>query len=194
LIASLQSIQPGFENASLILSQSTGTANLDTLITQTMTALVNEIATCQPPFLLVLDDYQAINSQSIHHAVQFILEHQPEMVSLVISTRADPPLPISRLRARRQVVEVRSDDLRFSSNEAEGFFNSAMSVKLTGQELAILLEQTEGWIAGLQMAALALKEQNNASIFIRNFSGRERFVIDYLFDEVLCRQPIEIQN
>jgi LuxR family maltose regulon positive regulatory protein len=166
-------------------------------------SLINEIAVTRASFVLVLDDYHAITELAIHEALEFLLEHQPPQMHLVIVTRQDPALPISRLRARGQVTEIRQDDLRFTREEAAAFLNGTMGLDLTASEIATLEERTEGWITGLQMAALALQPMESppgmlpiqergdarAAEFIASFSGRHHYVLDYLTDEILQRQP-----
>jgi LuxR family maltose regulon positive regulatory protein len=171
-------------------------------------SLINEIAVTQASFVLVLDDYHAITELAIHEAIEFLLEHQPPQMHLVIVTRQDPALPISRLRARDQVTEIRQDDLRFTRDEAAAFLNETMGLDLTAGEIAILEERTEGWITGLQMAALALQPMETApgtlpieeggdaraAEFIASFSGRHHYILDYLTDEILQRQPEPVQR
>jgi len=194
LIASLQTISPGIGETILAGFQLPQFTFTHPSISNAMTTLVNEIAAIPQPFIQVFDDFHTLEDQATQQAVTFLLDHMPEKMSLVIATRADPPLPLSRLRARRQLVEVRSDDLRFSVSETDTFLRQVMHLNLKNPEIAILAERTEGWIAGLQMAALALQERLDTAGFIQEFSGRERFVIDYLFEEVLGRQPDFIQT
>jgi LuxR family maltose regulon positive regulatory protein len=194
IIVALQTIQPGIGESVLAVLQSPQLTINQLRISNLMIALVNEIAEIPHACFLVFDDYHTLEDQGIHQAVTFLLDHMPEKISLVIATRADPPLLLTRLRARRQLLEVRSDDLRFSEGEAAAFLQQVMNLGLQDQEVEILVNRTEGWIAGLQMAALALQEHSDPARFIRDFSGRERFVIDYLFEEVLCRQPGYIQT
>ncbi len=139
--------------------------------------------------MLVLDDYHLIEAPSIHQHLAFLLEHQPPSMHLVLITRADPPLPLSRLRARSQMVEIRTDDLRFSPDEATAFLNQVMGLSLSAEDAAALEARTEGWVVGLQMAALSLQGQQDTAEFINAFSGSHHFVLDYLMDEVLDHQP-----
>lgn len=194
LIASLQTISPGIGETTLAGFQVPQFTTTQPGISSAMSTLVNEIAAIPRPFILVFDDYHTLEDKAVHQAVMFLLDHMPEKLSLVIATRADPHLPLSRLRTRRQLVELRSDDLRFSEREADTFLRQVMHLNLQDTETATLAERTEGWIAGLQMAALALQERADTAGFIREFSGRDRFVIDYLFEEVLNRQPNYIQD
>jgi LuxR family maltose regulon positive regulatory protein len=143
--------------------------------------------------VLVLDDYHVITSAAVNRAVGFLLENLPPNLHLVISTRADPPIPIARLRSRGQVVEIRADDLRFTPGEAVVFLNQIMGVALSPEQAAALGERTEGWIAGLQMAALSLRGREDVDAFIKAFAGTHRFIMDYLLEEVLAREPEDVQ-
>ena len=145
----------------------------------------------------MLDDYHVIEAPEVHEAVTFLLEHLPDQLHLVMATRSDPPLPLARLRARGQLTEVRAADLRFTPSEAREFLNQAMGLELSPADVDALDERTEGWVAGLQLAALSLRgipEPGEAAAFIEAFTGSNRFVIDYLADEVLARQPAEVRE
>jgi LuxR family transcriptional regulator, maltose regulon positive regulatory protein len=159
-----------------------------------LTSLLNEIASIPHPFLLVLDDYHAIDSRPIDQALQFLLEHQPPQMHLVITTREDPDLPLARLRARGQLTELRVTDLRFTLTEAADFLHQATRVQLSEQDIAALETRTEGWIAGLQLAALSLQGHVDTASFIQSFTGSHHFVMDYLLAEVLHQQPERIQR
>jgi len=164
--------------------------------------IVNEIAQLSgslsensgKDFILILDDYHVIEESSIHQVIEFLLEHQPPQLHLVILTRIDPPLPLSRLRARNQMVEIRGNNLHFTTKEANVFLNEIMKLGLTPDEIDLLEKRTEGWIAGLQLAAISLQGQTTPRDFIRAFSGDDRHVIDFLLDEVLFRQPQDIRR
>ncbi len=162
--------------------------------------------------LLVLDDYHRIESPEIHETVSYLVEHLPPGCHLALLTRADPSLPVARWRSRGQVLEVRADDLRFTFGEAAEYFNQRLNLGLTGAQIAVLQDRTEGWIVGLQMAALALQgaiasqgtvasqgalltnERNDTRAFVDDFGGSNRFVVDYLVEEVVRQQPVEIQQ
>lgn len=165
-------------------------------VTTLMAALVNDIAAAHGPFILVLDDYHTIRTPAIHDAVDFLLEYQPPDMHLAIITRADPPLPMSRLRGRGQLTEVRVDDLRFSAQEAAVFFQQTMKLDLDAGAINVLERRTEGWVAGLQLAALSLRGRDGPRMaeFVASFSGSHRYVIDYLLDEVMQRQPEEVRT
>lgn len=144
--------------------------------------------------LLVLDDYHAIQSRAIHEAMAFFLDHMPPAMHLVLLSRADPPLPLARLRARRQMQEIRARDLRFSHAEAAAFLQHVMGLELSKDDVATLERRTEGWIAGLQLAAHSLQLQDDKSAFLAAFAGDDRYVADYLLEEVLLLQPAALQT
>ena len=158
-----------------------------------LTSLLNEIASVQGRILLVLDDYHLIESSAVDDALAFFVEHQPDSVHLVIATREDPRLPLARLRARDQLTELRAADLRFSCPEASGFLNQMMGLSLSEEDVAALEARTEGWIAGLQLAALSMQGHEDAASFVRSFTGSHRHVTDYLLQEVLSRQSEKLQ-
>ena len=159
-----------------------------------MSALVNDIAYIPQPFILVLDDYQIIHVTQIHGRLNFLLEHQPPNMHMVIITREDPPLSLSRMRARGQLAEIRQADLRFSQQECADFLQLAMDLELSMNDVLALERRTEGWIAGLQLAALSIRGQEDASGFIQAFTGSSRFILDYLMEEVFERQAPEIKD
>jgi LuxR family maltose regulon positive regulatory protein len=165
-----------------------------------LTFLINVMATMPGQVVLVLDDYHLIEDQAIHDALAFLLARLPPQLHLVISTREDPYLPLARLRARGQLTELRATDLRFTSREAADFLNRVMGLALSAEDIAALEARTEGWIAGLQLAALALqgtgstRGQENVPGFVQSFTGSHRFVLDFLVEEVLGRQPESIQT
>jgi LuxR family maltose regulon positive regulatory protein len=152
-----------------------------------LATLLNELLTLREPVTLVLEDYHVIQTPSIHQSLAFLLEHLSPHVHLVIATRSDPPLPLARLRARGDLCEIRAEALRFSLQEASAFFHQR-GLSLAPEEVAILTERTEGWIAGLHLAALALRNQENVHQFVEAFRGSQAFVLDYLAEEVLSRQ------
>ncbi|MBN1217331.1 MAG: LuxR family transcriptional regulator [Anaerolineae bacterium] len=165
-----------------------------------LTALLNEIATIPDHFVLVLDDYHVIEakpvdaSTSVNDALTFLLEHLPPQMHLVIVTREDPQLPLARYRARDQLTELRAADLRFTSSEAAEFLNQVMSLNLSAEDIAALETRTEGWIAGLQLAAISMQGHQDAAGFIKSFTGSHHFVLDYLVEEVLEQQPASVQT
>jgi LuxR family transcriptional regulator, maltose regulon positive regulatory protein len=157
-------------------------------------AFINELAELPGEVAVVLDDYHAIDSESVHRIVSFLLERLPEGAHLVISGRVDPPLPLARLRARGQMTELHAADLRFTPEEVAAFLGDAMSLDLSADDVAALEGVTEGWIAALQLAALSMKERKDVSGFIRSFSGGHRDVFDFLAEEVLERQTERVQS
>ena len=167
-----------------------------------LTTLLNEIAAIPDNFIFVLDDYHIIDSKPVDNALAFLLEHLPPQMHLVITTREDPDLPLARLRARGQLTELRATDLRFTPSEAAEFLNQMMSLQLSAEDIAALEARTEGWITGLQLAALALQgslsmqghASRDTSRFIQSFTGSHRFVLDYLVEEVLQRQTENIRS
>ena len=159
-----------------------------------LTALLNEITTIPDNFILVLDDYHVIDSKPVDEALTFLLEHLPPQMHLVIATREDPHLPLARLRARGQLTELRAADLRFTPAEAAEFLNQMMGLNLSAEDIAALETRTEGWIAGLQLAALSMQGHQDAASFIQSFTGSHHFVLDYLVEEVLQQQSESVQT
>jgi len=159
-----------------------------------LTSLINEIADIRKKIIFVLDDYHLIEDQSIHEALAFLIKFIPQQMHLVITTRQDPNLSLGRLRARGQLTELRAADLRFTSAEAAAFLNQMMGLKLLPEDIAALETRTEGWIAGLQLAAISMQGHKDAASFIKSFTGSHRFVLDYLIEEVLEQQSEEIQS
>lgn len=159
-----------------------------------LSTLLNEVATLPHGVVLVLDDYHLVDSEPVDRAVAFVLEHLPPQLHVVIATREDPRLPLARWRARGQLTEVRAADLRFTATEAAEFLNRVMSLELSAEDITALETRTEGWIAGLQLAALSLQGRPDAAAFIQAFTGSNRFVLDYLVEEVLSRQPQAARN
>jgi LuxR family transcriptional regulator, maltose regulon positive regulatory protein len=159
-----------------------------------LTTLLNDLTSIKDHFVLVLDDYHMIDAKPVDHTLTFLLNHLPPQMHLVIATREDPHLPLARLRARAQLTEVRAIDLRFTPSEAATFLNQAMGLTLSAEDIAALERRTEGWIAGLQLAALSLQGQEDASSLIASFTGSHHFVLDYLMEEVLGRQSERVQT
>lgn len=195
LVAALRGIALDLDPSIL---ESVHTATVPAVLTE----LVNDIARSSgdrpgQQWVLVLDDYHAIGAPDVHEVVTFLLDHLPDHVHLVIATRSDPPLPLARLRSRGQLTEVRAADLRFTADEALEFLNRAMELDLAPADVDALDERTEGWIAGLQLAALSLRgitEPEEVTAFIEAFTGSDRFVVDYLAEEVLARQPAQVRD
>jgi LuxR family maltose regulon positive regulatory protein len=158
-----------------------------------LTVLLNEITTIPDHFVFVLDDYHVIEAQAVDHALTYLLEHLPLQMHLVIATREDPHLPLARLRARGQLTELRAADLRFTPAEAAEFLNQVMGLALSAEDIAALETRTEGWIAGLQLAALSMQRHQDTAGFIKSFTGSHHFVLDYLVEEVLQQQTENVQ-
>jgi ATP/maltotriose-dependent transcriptional regulator MalT len=159
-----------------------------------LTALLNDVATLPEPFTLVLDDYHVLDSPPVDAALTFLIEHLPPQMHLIIATREDPPLPLARLRARGQLTELRAADLRFTPDEAATFLSQVMSLALSAEDVAALETRTEGWIAGLQLAALSMQGREDLPGFVRAFAGDNRYILDYLVEEVLERQPASMRS
>jgi LuxR family transcriptional regulator, maltose regulon positive regulatory protein len=159
-----------------------------------MTALVNELAAQPEPVLLVLDDYHLVDAQPVHASVGFLVEHLPPGLRLVLASRADPPLPLARLRARGQLAELRERDLRFTAEEATALLRAVVGPDLPDAAVTALAARTEGWAAGLQLAILSLRGQADVAGFVEEFSGSHRYVLDYLTEEVLDRQPDQVRS
>ncbi len=190
LVAGLQTIKAGFGEGLLATLQSPQPLQIETILT----TLLNEISTIPENFLLVLDDYHSIDSQSVDQSLAFLIEHQPPQMQLLIATREDPHLPLARLRVRGQLTELRAADLRFTPAEAAEFLNQVMGLNLSAEDITALEASTEGWIAGLQLAALSMQGRSDAASFIKSFTGSHHFVLDYLVEEVLQQQPESIQT
>ncbi len=191
LIAALQTIRTGFGEG--LLSALHASRPQPSQVETILTALLNEISVIPEHFLLVLDDYHLIDSQPVDQSLAFLVEHQPPQMHLVIATREDPQLPLARLRARGQLTELRAAELRFTPAEAADFLNRLMGLNLSDGDVAALEARTEGWIAGLQLAALSMQGHQDAASFIKSFTGSHRFVLDYLIEEVLGCQSESIQ-
>ena len=197
LVAALQTVEPDVGAGVLTALQSPQPPPVEAVLV----AVINDIAAAAQggdhkgrPYVLVLDDYHLVTARPIHDAVAFLLDHLPSNLHLVIVTRADPPLPLARLRARGQLTELRQTDLRFTSQEAAAFLNQVMGLDLADKDVATLKARTEGWIAGLQMAALSIQGQEDVAAFIRALTGSDRYILDYLVEEVLKQQPEPVQT
>ena len=156
--------------------------------------LINAVAEHAAPFVLVLDDFHLVSAQSILDMLAFLIDHRPPQMHLVLISRTDPPLPLARLRARHQLVDIRADQLRFTSTEIAVFLDEVMGLKLSAEDMAALETRTEGWIAGLQLAALSMQGCKNIHSFVSAFSGSHYYIMDYLAEEVLQRQPENVRS
>ncbi|HXH95770.1 MAG TPA: hypothetical protein VNH40_01050, partial [Gaiellaceae bacterium] len=184
LIAALRTVHDGIAESALQLLQSPHPPSGETVAT----IVINDLAAFSQQVVCVLDDYHVISAETIHAGVVFLVEHMPHNGRLIVTTRADPPWPIARLRAGEQMRELRAADLRFTEEEAS-LFLARTGLSLSAGDVRTLEARTEGWIAGLQMAALSMQDRSNRERFIRDFAGSHRFVLDYLAQEVLDRQP-----
>jgi LuxR family maltose regulon positive regulatory protein len=199
VVTALQTLSPDLGQAALemLLSPAfeTGAPPLEMMLT----SLINDLTTLcvddgeHGPCILVLDDYHLITSQPIHDTLVFLLDNVPPQLHLAVAGRADPPWPLARIRARGELTEVRAVDLRFSPDEIASFFNDVMGLGLPTQDIVALGARTEGWVAGLQMAALSMRGRD-VRAFVRSFGASNRFILDYLVEEVLDRQPLEVQT
>jgi LuxR family transcriptional regulator, maltose regulon positive regulatory protein len=190
VIAALRTIWPGIGASSLAMLQSPQTAPIEGVVAE----LLNEVAMLESEGLLVLDDYHVISEPQIHQGMSFLLNHLAAQLSIILSSREEPPLSLALLRARRQLLEIRAPELRFTSDEARAFFDQALGQALPGRDVAALETVTEGWAAGLQLAALSLQEVKDVGAFVASFSGSHRYVFDYLAQEILNRQPAETRD
>jgi LuxR family maltose regulon positive regulatory protein len=190
LVAALRPIAPAIGEELLGVLQSPQPPPPEAVLT----ALLNIVATVPDHFMLVLDDYHLLDARSIDQAVAFLIERLPPQVHLVITTREDPQLPLARLRARGQLTELRASDLRFTTSEAAAFFKEVMDLDLSMEEVAALESRTEGWIAGLQLAALSMHGRDDTAQFVRAFAGDNRYIVDYLIEEVLRGQPETVRS
>lgn len=157
-------------------------------------ALINEVSTLEHDVTLILDDYHVIDAEAVHAAIAFLLDHAPPGLRLIVSSRSDPTLPLARLRARGELAELRAADLRFSPHEAATFLNGVMGLQLAADDVVALEARTEGWIAGLHLAALSMQGREDASGFIQTFAGDHRYIVDYLVEEVLASQPERVRE
>src|SRR6266540_3844127 len=157
-------------------------------------SLINDLATYSCDITLVLDDYHVIDNLAIHDSLTFLLTHRPQQLHIVIATRVAPPLPLAHLRASGQLAELRSADLAFTSQAATELLRDKLRLPVDLLDVAMLTSRTEGWITGLQLSALALRDHPDPARFIRSFAGNHPMIVDYVFDEVLAHQPAELQS
>lgn len=190
LIAALRQVYAGTGKATMDLLAAGGVASAEALLVPLLNVLASEPA----PLTIVLDDYHVIHLGPIHEALAFFVAHQPPQLHLIISTREDPPLPLARWRAAGQLEEIRMGDLRFSRVEVAAFLREVMNLRLDDEQIAALETRTEGWIAGLQLAAVALQGRDDADAFVQSFAGSNRYILDYLLEEVFGQQPATVQD
>jgi LuxR family maltose regulon positive regulatory protein len=190
LVASVQTLRPSAGKIALDLLHSSPPAPAESVVT----ALINDLSTESGAFTIVLDDYHAVTNKAIHNGIIFLLEHLPFSLHLVIATRADPPLPLARFRGKGLMMEIGADELRFTRDEAARFFDEVDKPRLSREQVEALNTRTEGWAVGLKMAALSARQREDLSSFIRDFTGSQRYVLDYLVEEVLNRQAKEVRD
>ena len=190
VIAALQTVAPGVGTSALTLLQEPQPLPIPTVLT----TLLNDLGAIASDLVLVLDDYHVIDARDVQDGMEFLLDHLPPQLHLVIASRADPALPLARLRGRGELVEVRAADLRFTPDEAAAYLNEVMGLVLTARDVAALEERTEGWIAALQLAALSMQGRDDIAGFIAGFAGDDRYIVDYLAEEVLARQPEHVRS
>jgi LuxR family maltose regulon positive regulatory protein len=190
LINALANIQTNFGSNTRVLLKASPPLTAPAILS----SLINDISEIPDAFCLILDDYQFITNPLIHNAFSYLLEHLPPNMHLAVATRVDPPLPLPRLRSRNQLVEIREKDLRFTSEEVAEYLREGMGLELTAMEISALEARIEGWIVGLQTAALSMKDRHELSFFIQSFSGSNRYILDYLEEEVFNRQSEDVQE
>ncbi|UCC85995.1 MAG: hypothetical protein JSV81_14180 [Anaerolineales bacterium] len=190
VVAALQTIQKGTGEAMLGALRSPQPPPLESVLT----VLINEIAAAPEHLALVLDDYHTVEAQAIHDTLTFLLDHLPPRLHLVIATRSDPPFNLSRLRGHGQLTELRQNDLRFTPEEVTQFLSQAMGLALRADQIAALATRTEGWIAGLQMVAASMRRRDDLTSFVQDFTGSNRYIMDYLVEEVFNRQTQSVQS
>jgi LuxR family maltose regulon positive regulatory protein len=183
-------VAPGVGSSALALLEGPQQPPIEAVLA----TLLNDLGAVDSDIVLVLDDYHVIDSHEVDVGMAFLLEHLPPRVHLVITTRADPALPLARLRGRGELVEIRAADLRFTPAEAAAYLNETMGLDLAAPEVAALAGRTEGWIAALQLAALSIQGRDDVAGFIAGFSGDDRYIVDYLVEEVLHRQPEHVRS
>ena len=189
-VAALQTAAPGVGVSALALLESARPVAIEVVLTD----LLNDLDAMPNDVILVLDDYHVIDGQEVQAAMEFLLDHLPSKLHLVIGSRADPALPLARLRARGELVEIRAAELRFTLDEAAAYLTESMGLVLTAPDVATLEGRTEGWIAALQLAALSMQGRDDVTGFIAGFAGDDRYIVDYLVDEVLDRQPEGVRD
>ena len=189
VIAALRTVESGVGESALAFLQASPPSPIETVLT----ALLNDLGATAADIVLVLDDYHVIDAGDVQDGMAFLLDHLPPGLHVVIATRADPGLPLPRWRARGELVEARAAELRFTPDEAAAYLNEMMGLRLTARDVAALEGRTEGWIAALQLAALSMQGRDDVAGFIAGFAGDDRYVVDYLAEEVLARQPDRVQ-
>ena len=190
VIAALRTVAPGVGEGALALLQAPRPPAVETVLT----VLLNDLGAAAGDIVLVLDDYHVVDAGEVQDQMAFLLDHLPPGLHVVIASRADPALPLARWRVRGELAEVRAAELRFTGEEAAAYLNEMMGLRLAARDVAALAGRTEGWIAALQLAALSMQGRDDVAGFIAGFAGDDRYVVDYLAEEVLQRQPGPVQD
>jgi LuxR family maltose regulon positive regulatory protein len=190
VILALQALKAGTGKAALTMLQSPQPPPIEPILIN----LINDVISIPDDMALVLDDYHLVDAKPIHYMIAFLLENLPEQMHMIIATRSDPPLPLARVRSQNQMTELRAADLSFSADETANFFNQSLNLQLSTRDMQLLETRTEGWVAGLQLAALSLQGRKDPSGFIKGFKGDNRYIADYLTEEVLSRQPEHLRT
>jgi len=190
VILGLQSLEAGTGEAALTMLQSPQPPPIESILIN----LINDVTRAPKDFALVLDDYHLVDAQPIHDTIAFLLENLPEQMHMIIATRADPPLPLARVRSQNLLTELRAADLSFTNDEAARLFDQSIDLQLSARDIQLIEARTEGWAAGLQLAALSLQGCKDPSGFLKGFKGDNRYIADYLTEEVLNRQPEDLRN
>jgi LuxR family maltose regulon positive regulatory protein len=190
VIAALRTVAPGIGTTALSLLQGPQPPPVETILA----TLLNDLRAVPNDIVLVLDDYHEVDTPEIQGGMAYLLEHLPAQIHLVMTTRADPALPLGRLRGHGELAEIRAADLRFTAGEAAAYLNETMGLDLTARDVAALEARTEGWIAALQLAALSIQGRDDVAGFIAGFAGDDRYIVDYLAEEVLQRQPESVRS
>ena len=190
VIAALRTCLPNRGQSALAMLHSSESPPLSTIMMPLLQDLMEE----DSDIILILDDYHEISDQAILDSMLFLIEHVPANLHLVLATRTDPELPLSRLRVRGQLLEIRDRDLQFTQEEAASFLTQGMGLPLSEGDVVTLLQRTEGWIAGLQLAALSLRKRGDLSALVKDFAGSHRFLLDYMQQEILAQLPVPLQQ
>lgn len=190
VIGALQTVVPEIGSGAMTRLEALAPTPFEAVLTE----LLNDLAQVSHDIVLVLDDYHLVDNPAVHDSLAFLLDHLPACFHIIIATRAVPPLPLARLRACGQLGELGAADLRLTSDEAAELLRDVLRLPLHAADITALAARGEGWVAGLHLAALALRDRSDPAEFVRTFSGSDRALADYLLDDVLARQPADIQN
>ena len=190
LINAIRNIEPAIGEASLPMLSSTQPIPIEGILTP----LINDITSIKEDFVLVLDDYHFIQSAAVHQGLTYLLEHMPPCMHVIIATRSDPPLPLARFRGKGTLLEIVEDDLRFSLEEAVSLFKEMGISQLSSNSIDALNTKAEGWVAGLKMAILSMKGKTDLPAYVSDFTGSQKYIMDYLIEEVLQQQSLEVRD